>query len=106
MKLCRYCSGDHLIKKGKRGIVQRYFCKSCGKYQQDFYSYKLYDVSDDIKIKQLYSEGLGIRSLARYFGYSPSTIIRRILFLADKVTRRILPLRWIFNPAVKEKERF
>ena len=103
---CKKCNSKRLICKGKIGLKQRYQCNNCGKYQQDFYSYKLYDVSDDIKIKQLYSEGLGIRSLARYFGYSPSTIIRRILFLADKVTRRILPLRWIFNPAVKEKERF
>lgn len=86
---CNYCSQETLIKKGKRGIKQRYQCKSCGKYQQDVYTYKMYDLRDDKRIKIYNSEGVGIRSMSRILGYSEATIIRRILYLASKITRPI-----------------
>lgn len=86
---CNHCSNKTLIRKGKRGIKQRYQCKSCNKYQQDIYSYKMYDIRDDIRIKVYNSEGVGVRSMSRILGYSAPTIIRRILFLASKVTKPI-----------------
>ncbi|MBL1281081.1 MAG: IS1 family transposase [Fluviicola sp.] len=86
---CNYCSKNTLICKGKRGINQRYQCKNCGKYQQDFYSYKLYNSQDDKKIKILNAEGVGIRSMSRILGYSQGTIIRRIQHLASKVIKPI-----------------
>lgn len=86
---CRYCGSKQLVKKGKRGIVQRYICTCCSKYQQDLYRYNLYDDSDDKKMKQLHAEGLGIRSLARCLGYSPATIIRRFLHLKTLIVKPI-----------------
>ncbi len=86
---CNHCSSKHLIRKGKIGIKQRYQCKCCGKYQQDVYSYEMYKSQDDIRIKKYNAEGLGIRSISRILGYSRGTIIRRILFLASKVTKPI-----------------
>lgn len=85
MNKCKNCFSKSIIKKGKRGIKQRYQCKNCGKYQQNIYSYKLYDSSDDIMIKMYNSESVGIRSMSRILKYSPNTIIRRILYLASKV---------------------
>ena len=86
---CNHCSEESLIRKGKLGIKQRYQCKNCGKYQQDIYSYKMYDPQDDKLIKIYNSEGVGIRSMSRILGYSESTVIRRILYLASKVTKPI-----------------
>lgn len=82
---CKYCTKQTLIKKGKRGIKQRYQCKSCRKYQLDIYTYKLYEIIYDQEIKRLNAEGVGIRSMVRISGYSKKTLIRRILHLASKV---------------------
>lgn len=62
---CKYCKNKSLIRKGKTGIKQRYLCKSCGKYQQDIYTYSRYNAKDDKNIKQLNAEGVGIRSMGR-----------------------------------------
>lgn len=86
---CNHCASESLSKKGKIGIKQRYQCKTCLKYQQDIYSNSRFDSKDDLKIKRLNAEGVGIRSMSRILGYSRGTIIRRILFLASKVTKPI-----------------
>ena len=80
---------ESLIRKGKIGIKQRYQCKNCGKYQQDIYSYKRYNLSDDKKIKVLNAESVGIRSMSRILGYSCGTIIRRILYLRTTISRPV-----------------
>lgn len=82
---CKNCSSLKLVKRGTIGIKQRYQCKSCGKYQQDIYSYKLYNSSDDKNIKQLNAEGVGISSISRILGYSKQTILRRFLTISNKV---------------------
>lgn len=86
---CKYCLSNSLIRKGKIGLRQRYKCKTCCKYQQDLYIYKKYNPENDIWIKKYNAEGLGIRSISRIMGYSRGTIIRRILYLASKVTKPI-----------------
>lgn len=86
---CNHCSGKSLVCKGKVGIKQRFQCKTCKKYQQDIYVYKRYNSDDDIRIKVLNAEGVGIRSMSRILGYSSPTIIRRILYLASKITKPI-----------------
>lgn len=53
------------------------------------YRYQLYAASDDKMIKTYHSEGLGIRSMGRILGYSPNTIIRRILCLGLSVTKPV-----------------
>jgi insertion element IS1 protein InsB len=84
---CRYCSKRTLIGRGKRGVKQRYQCKTCGKYQQNKYTYNLYQIKDDFRIKVLNAEGVGIRSMSRIMGYSPGTIMNRMMYLASHVTR-------------------
>lgn len=86
---CKYCSEGYCIRKGKRGIRQRLKCTSCGKFQQDGYCFQLYDPKDDLKIKVLNAEGVGIRSMSRILGYSPGTVLRRILYLSSQVTKPI-----------------
>lgn len=84
---CKYCSSKSLIRKGKRGMKQRYKCKECGKCQQDVYIYRFYNSEDDKKIRQLNAEGIGIRSMSRILEYSCGTITRRILYLANMVKK-------------------
>jgi transposase-like protein len=86
---CNNCLSKSLVRKGRRGIKQRYQCKDCGIYQQDIYTYKLYKLKDDYQIKLLNAESVGIRSMSRILGYSHGTIIRRILYLASKITKPI-----------------
>ena len=78
-----------VIRKGKRGAKQRFQCKECGSNFQSSYSYKKYHVKDDLLLKRLYCEGLGIRSLSRVMGYSPSAIIQQILKIASTITKPI-----------------
>lgn len=83
---CYHCSGNQLLKKGKRGLRQRYYCKNCRKYFQGSYVYRIYNEDDDLQIKMLNAESVGIRSMSRILGYSTGTLIRRILYLKTLVT--------------------
>lgn len=86
---CRYCSEERCINKGKRGIRQRLKCLNCHKYQQDGYSYKLYNQKDDRNIRILNAESVGISSMSRILGYSIGTILRRISYLASLVRKPV-----------------
>jgi IS1 family transposase/transposase-like protein len=86
---CLKCDSQSIICKGRRGIRQRLQCKDCSFNFQDAYCYKKYRPKDDLLLKRLYCEGLGIRSLSRVMGYSPSVIVRRILDLASRITKPI-----------------
>lgn len=83
---CIYCLKNQCIKKGVRNGKQRYQCKSCKKFQLKYYTYKLYNKKDDVKIVALNAESVGISSLSRLLNYSKATILRRINFIANKVT--------------------
>jgi len=86
---CNYCCSTDTIWKGKYGIKQCFLSKSCGKYQQDLYVYKLYNEKDDIKLKVYNAEGVGISSMSRILGYSKGTDIRRLLYLNSLIIRSI-----------------
>jgi len=86
---CTNCSKSTLIRKGKRGLHQRFQCKTCGKYQQSSYCTRRYNEGDDKRITLLNAEGVGIRSMSRILEYSVSTILRRILYLRSKITKPI-----------------
>ncbi len=94
MVKCNYCSQISCIRKGKRMSKQRLKCKNCGKYQKETYTYHLYRECDNKQIRLLNAEGVGIRSMARILGYSPGTIIRKILVLKKNITK---PIRSEFN---------
>lgn len=86
---CKHCSHTILVKRGRLGCKQRFQCCLCKKYQQDIYTYKRYNEKDDKIIKMLNAEGVGIRSMSRILGYSNGTITRRILKMAEGVTKPI-----------------
>lgn len=87
---CIYCSSNNCIKKGKQGFKQKYYSKTCQKYFQSEYSYKLFKKSDEKEILSLNASGCGISATARHTGYSKATICRKIIELGSKVKRPIL----------------
>jgi len=83
--ICKHCSGS-CNKKGKFGNTQKYQCKSCSKYQREYYCYQSYIISDH-QIALLTIEGCGVRSISRILDISPTTIIKRILQIASQINR-------------------
>lgn len=82
---CKFCSSK-CIKKGKVKGTQKYKCKSCLKYQQSFYRYESYKITDQ-QIIMLTKEGCGIRSTSRILSISPTTVIDRIQRIANNLKR-------------------
>lgn len=77
MDRCQYCSGPCIGKGWRRGAhVLR--CKSCGRYQQATYTYKACLPGTGQRIALYVKEGMGIRSISRVLGISPTTVIGQI----------------------------
>jgi len=72
---CKYCGGIHTIKKGKRGAIQRYYCKDCSKYFQGNYFYKAYLPDINKWISKLLKNGCGIEDIARILEISSKTVL-------------------------------
>lgn len=76
------------VKNGKtKSGKQRYICKSCKKTQVESYAYKAYDSNINRQIITLTKEGLGIRSTARVLGISATTLLKRIVSIAQNISR-------------------
>lgn len=64
---------------------QQYSCKSCKKKFIEFYSYIAYQKNLTSKIIQLTKEGLGIRGTSRILNISTTTLLKRIIKIADTI---------------------
>lgn len=82
---CKKCNHLACIKKGKRNGNQRYFCTNCKHNFQDNYTYKAYKPNTDDLIKNLLKEGCGVRSISRIIGISSSTVLSRMLKIANNI---------------------
>jgi len=71
---CKYCSTT-CIKKGFYKSTQRLFCKTCQRYQQKNYEYKICTRQDEEMIVTLNNEGVGISSIARITGVSKANVV-------------------------------
>lgn len=81
---CPHCKGASIIKNGRTKTgKQQYYCKPCSKRSIDYYSYKAYNPVVNLQIVELTREGLGIRSTARVLKISPTTLIKKIIQIAD-----------------------
>lgn len=80
-----------MIKYGKTKLGnQRYQCKSCNKTRVGYYCYKAYESTIDQNIILLTKEGLGIRSTARVLKISTTTLLKRIISIANKIAQPII----------------
>lgn len=95
--VCKFC-GHECKKDGHQSnSVQRYECKHCHKKQQSEYRYNAYAVDLNGKIITYTKEGLGIRSMSRILRISISTLLKRILSIAKRIVRPIIPLGRIYE---------
>lgn len=96
-KICNYCS-NILIKHGKSSANKtRYRCKSCKKTQVENYSYKAYSPNLNQNIVSLTKEGLGIRSTARVLKISTTTLLKRILQIAQTIKQPQITYNQIYQ---------
>jgi transposase len=74
---CKKCSGQDTIKYGIVRNIQRYKCKKCG---YNFTNTPPRGVNEKIKLGalHLYLEGLGFRSIARFFKVSNVAVLKWI----------------------------
>ncbi len=78
--------GDFLIFNGKTNYgKQRFLCRRCKTTKVAEPNISSYGMQFNKQIIQLTNEGLGIRSSARVLGIAPSTVIRKILAIADGI---------------------
>ena len=79
MALCKHCGeGSALVKNGYVQGKQRYLCKSCGKTFREGDSREKHSLEQKIRVIKLYTEGMGIRSIARVEGVSGAIVVNWI----------------------------
>ena len=95
--ICKYCGGN-CVKNGRQANgKQRYQCPHCHKKQQESYTYNAYAPELNERIVALTKEGIGLRSTARILHISTGTLLRRILLIAESITRPIVPKYRIYE---------
>src|SRR5690606_14660056 len=69
---------------------QRYQCKECGKKFIFNYTYQAYNCGINQQIITLTKEGLGIRSTARVLNISTTTLLKRIVSIAQSIPQPVI----------------
>lgn len=96
---CSRCGHGHkAVKNGKtKNGKQRYKCNNCGSRFLFRYSYNAYSPSLTSQIVALLKEGMEIRSISRFLGVSPTTVLLRIKVVASKIAKPRLYLGRTFE---------
>jgi insertion element IS1 protein InsB len=83
---CPNCKEKRVVKNGTtKNKKQQYYCKDCGKRFIAYYSYNAYKSDTNNNIVLFTKEGLGIRSTARVLKISTTTLLRRIIAIAESI---------------------
>lgn len=85
---CSRCK-NKIVKNGrvKSSGKQRYYCRTCNRSFVLSYSSKSYEPDINIRMIRLLKESCGIRSISRILKISPTTVIKRIQAIANKIER-------------------
>lgn len=97
---CIRCVGEPktIIKYGKtKSGNQRYRCKVCFKTQVKKYIYTAYEPEINDKIILFTKEGLGIRSTARILQISTTTLLRRIIHIAQNINQPLISMSKVYE---------
>lgn len=92
---CIRCVGGcvTMIKYGKtKSGNQRYHCKTCNKTKVESYIYNAYKSDTNENIVLFTKEGLGIRSTARVLKISTTTLLKRIISIAQNIQHPIISM--------------
>jgi insertion element IS1 protein InsB len=88
---CQFCK-EKCQKAGKqRNGAQKLYCKGCKKYQQASYQYIACQSHVDNMVSQLVCESVGVRGIARILRIGVNTVLRRIIFIADSISKPAIP---------------
>ncbi len=84
--VCSFCGASVLIRYGyTKGGNQRLRCPNCKRTRVQKYMYKAYTPLLNEQIIKPTKEGLGIRSTARVLQISTTTLLRRLLKIANNI---------------------
>ncbi len=84
---CPVCNNPCVKNGFQANGRQRYYCKACKLSCQQDYQNRACVPNMDLSITGLLKEGMGIRSIARYFQISPSTVINRIVKISKTIEK-------------------
>ena len=88
---CQFCK-EKCQKAGKqRNGAQKLYCKGCRKYQQVSYQYIACQSHVDSMVSQLVCESVGVRGIARVLRIGINTVVRRIIFIANGISKPPIP---------------
>ncbi len=88
---CSMCKSKNHIKVGfTKQNKQRYRCKGCGKKLIDEYTCQAYSPSINQQIIALTKEGLGIRSTAHVLHISTTTLLKKLVSIAQNIPQPII----------------
>ena len=87
---CRKCGSEDNVKNGKRGAVQCFKCKECG-FQFTKEVANGVESGERAKAILLYVLGLSMRSIARAFKASPSTVLYWVRNFALRTHQKPMP---------------
>lgn len=82
---CNYCNKKCIKKGWSLNKKQKYFCKSCYKYQIEDYKNKACKHDTNKKIVELLCNGCGIQDIKRVLKISTTTIIYKIKAIANLI---------------------
>jgi len=95
---CPHCKDAKVIKNGTtKNKKQQYYCKSCNKRFIGNYTYRAYFSDTNQNIILLTKEGLGIRSTARVLKISITTLLKRIVLIAQSIKPPIISTGKIYE---------
>lgn len=87
---CKFCT-EKCVKNGfQNNGCQRYKCSKCKKKQQNHYKYNAYKPDTNYNIVVFTKEGLVIRNTARILKISTTTLLKRILIIAQNIPSPII----------------
>ena len=88
---CQFCK-EKCQKAGKqRNGAQKLYCKGCKKYQQVSYRYIACQSHVNGIVGQLVCESVGVRGIARVLRIGINTVLRRIVFIANGISKPTIP---------------
>lgn len=88
---CPNCKESKIIKNGTtKNKKQQYYCKSCNKRFIENYTYQAHSSNINQNIILLTKEGLGIRNTARVLKISTTTLLKRIITIAQSIKQPII----------------
>ena len=88
--ICKHCGGGKYCKAGYSKGKQRYKCGNCGKVFSEGDRREKYTIEQKMKSIKLYTEGVGLRTIARSEGVSTPLLIHWIRKWGQIVKQHLL----------------